>query len=96
MTSWAPHYEGDATGFSLRAHRCPLCGHWPQDFHPFENIVCRLVEPAVQFVFCLIGEPGPLGSIMQMADAEILFDNIAHLGYFFVPIDFKISEFGRG
>jgi hypothetical protein len=34
--------------------------------------------------------------IFQVADSEVLFDNVSHLGDFFVAFDFQIRELGSG
>ena len=42
------------------------------------------------------GEPCPLGSIMQMTQTKVPFDDISFLRYFFVPLDFIFGQFCCG
>ena len=36
----------------------------------------------------------PMGSVLQMAQAKILFNNVPDLGYFFIPVDLMLGQFG--
>ncbi len=94
--SYEAHFEDAQPGFGHRAHPCPLFRDWPQDFQSPEDIVGRLSQPAIDSVFNQLRKSGPLGTVFQMTDAKVLFDNIAHFGDSLVTLNFKFSQFGRG
>jgi UDP-glucose-4-epimerase GalE len=73
-----------------------LHGGQLQDFQSlFLDIVGCLAIPAIESIFLDLWEPGPFSVVLQMADAEVLFDNISHLGDSLVTFDFQISKFCR-
>jgi len=62
------------------AHLSTLDGGKLENFQAPSDIVGSLAIPGIKFVFSDICKPSPFGAIVQMADSEILFDDVAHLG----------------
>ena len=60
------------------------------------DIVGRLAIPAIESIFLDLWKPGPFGVVLQMADPEVLFDDVSDLGDFFVSFDFQSGQFRRG
>jgi hypothetical protein len=56
----------------------------------------KLTAPDIEFVLSSSCNPGFLGFIVQMANAEVLLHNISDFGYFFVAFYFIFSELGCG
>ena len=51
----------------------------------------KLSEHGIDNIFNDRGESRPFRSIVQMAEAEVLFNDIAFFGYFLVSFDFILS-----
>ena len=51
----------------------------------------KLSEHGIDNIFNDRGESCPFRSIVQMTEAEILFNNIAFFGYFLISFDFIFS-----
>jgi hypothetical protein len=69
----------------------------PQDdFHSSDHVEGRLPEPAVELVLDDGGKPCPFGPIMQVADAEVLLDDISDFGDGLVALDLQLGELGSG
>ena len=73
-----------------------LYGHPREDFHASGHVESRLSEPAVELVLDDGGKPGSLSPVVQMADAEVLLDDISDFGYELVALDLQLGEFGGG
>jgi hypothetical protein len=54
------------------------------------------VEPGVEFVLDQGGEPGAFGAVIQVADAEVLFDDVSDFGDGLVALDFQLGQLGVG
>ena len=94
--SYEAHFDGAQPGFGHWAHPCPLSMDWPQDFQSPEDIIRLMSQPAIDSVFNQLRKPGPLGTVLQMTDAKVLFDNIAEFGNPLVTFNFPFSQFGCG
>ncbi len=55
-----------------------------------------LSEPDVELVFEAGGEPDPVSPAMQVADAEVLLDDVSDLGDGLVTQDFRVGQLGGG
>jgi hypothetical protein len=55
-----------------------------------------LAEPGVELVFDDGGEPGALGAVVQVADAEVLLDDVSDFGDGFVAQDLRVGQLGGG
>ena len=72
--------EADFEVITRKVDPSALCGRNLQDFHASCNIVCCLPVPAVKVIFHNRRKPCPVCIIMQVAEAEILFNNIPNFG----------------
>ena len=69
--------------FSFQAHLCPrLCKS--KQFRSPGEIVCHLSKHGIDDVLDDSSEPSSLGSIVEMAQAEVLLNNVAFFGNLFV------------
>ena len=50
-----------------------------EDFYPSPDIIGSLTAPDIEFVLSRSCKPGPIGLIVQMADAEVLLYNMGQL-----------------
>jgi len=73
-----------------------LYGGQFQNFQLLLDIVGSLSIPTIEPVLIDLREPCTLGLILQMADSEVLFDDVSYHGDLLVAFDFQIREFCRG
>jgi hypothetical protein len=92
---WHIHtpYSSVLPGFYHPGAPIHLYGGQLQYFEPFCDIVGCLSEPAIDLVCFHLWEPGPFGIILQVADAKVLFNDIARFGDLLVAFDLSVRRF---